>query len=289
MISKILLPLDGSTIAETALEYAEALLAAYGAELTLVTATGRDPSNTEPLFDSYLQRTVSSIRSALEHPDLKVDARILQGSPADEILRFADAGGFDLIVMSSRGATGAGPWQLGSITIRVAIASSCPVLVVKKPAPSDINKQPVFRRILVPLDGSAAGEAALPLASDIARIEKSQIILFYAIEPAAAWAGNVLGGAYATMQEPQNAPQSAADYLDNVCQRLAPAGIDAVSILESGPPAETIINYSKREQIDLIAISTHGRSGITRWVLGSVTEKVLAHSTSNVLVVHAGK
>lgn len=290
MITKILVPLDGSSAAEMSLAYAEALALKNGASIMLVTAAGRDSKTMEPLFGSYLEKTASAVSSALMGKRSIVETRILQGAPADEILRFADEGGYDLIVMSSRGATGPGPWQLGSIAIRVTIASPHPVLVVKNPAltPPERTRR-VFERILVPLDGSDTGEAALSLASEIAQLQKSRIILFYALQPNVSWAGNVFGGAYATIQEPENTSQSASSYLQGVQKRLAANGIDAEAILQNGPPAELIINYARRESVDLIAMSTHGRSGISRWLLGSVTEKVLTHGGLNVLVVPAGR
>ena len=294
MLQKILVPLDGSSGAEIALPFAEEIATKSAAGLTLVTATGTEPQDLEPLYRSYLERTREKVQTQLTgYPAgsyVKLDTRVLKGSPADEILHYAEEAKTDLIVMASRGSTSHGPWLLGSIAHRVTVASTKPVLIVKKPAtPEAIEQRKIFKNIMVPLDGSAAGEAALPFAEELALSLGSELILFHAIQPATSWVGYGMGASYAAIEEPENVRAVASSYLESVRVRLVKKGLPVKAVLQDGAPVELIMAYAKAEAVDVIAISTHGRSGISRWVFGSVTEKVLQYADSAILVVRTSK
>jgi nucleotide-binding universal stress UspA family protein len=294
MLQKILVPLDGSSAAEIVLPFAEEIATKSAAGITLVTATGTEPQDLEPLYRSYLDRTRDKVQDQLSgYPAgsaVKLDTRVLKGSPADEILHYAEEAKTDLIVMASRGSTSHGPWLLGSIARRVTVASTEPVLVVKNPATQTaVEQKKIFKRIMVPLDGSPAGEAALPFTEELASKLGSELILFHDIQPVASWVGYGMGASYAAIEEPENVRRVALAYLESVRVRLAKKGLPVKVVLQDGAPAELIIEYAKAEAVDVIAISTHGRSGISRWVFGSVTEKVLQYGKPAVLVVRTSK
>ena len=293
MLQKILVPLDGSVSAEIALPFAEEVAAKSNASIALVTATGSGSEDLYPLFRSYLERISEKMRASLASYGTAAavtDRSVVSGSPADAILRYADEINADLVVMAGRGSTGPGPWMLGSIATRVTIASQIPVLVVKTTAEKTaIEQKKIFKRILVPLDGSAAGEAALPVTQELARIMASELILFHVVQPAATWVGYGMGASYVAIQEPENVKAAALAYLESVRKRVSSKGLSVNTVLEDGAPAERILEYSRNEAVDVIAISTHGRSGVSRWVFGSVTQKVLQFAQPAVLVVHAGK
>jgi nucleotide-binding universal stress UspA family protein len=172
----------------------------------------------------------------------------------------------------------------------VTVASTKPVLVVKsddvKPG---TDKRKLFQRILVPLDGSPAGESALVFTEELAAIMGSELILFHAVQPAASWMDAGIGGTYAAIEVPESVKSAAKRYMEDVQKRLLGKGLKTKIVLRDGPAAELIIEYAKNEGVDAISISTHGRTGINRWVFGSVTEKILRYGPSSVLVIRAAK
>jgi nucleotide-binding universal stress UspA family protein len=213
---------------------------------------------------------------------------VLAGSPADAILQYAEEANVGMIVMASHGSSGQGPWLLGSIAAKVLRASMRPVLLIRVPAESTaLQQKHILKRILVPLDGSAIGEAALPLAETLAKPLGAEVVLYLALEPIATWTGYGGTEGYVSQKFFEDRKASARAYLEGVRGRLNERGVTTSIEVETGPPADLIIDYAKLKAIDLIAMSTHGRSGIGRWVFGSVTDKVLHSGDTAVLVVRA--
>ena len=290
----MLVPLDGSGSSEMVLPFAEEIARKSAASIVLITATGLESQDLEPLYRSYLEQVREKLQAHLRSygtgPAAKLEIHVLKGDPASEILRYADEVGADIIVMAGRGSTGRGPWLLGTIATRVSVASTRPVLVVKNHIEKvALDQDKIFQKILVPLDGSTAGEAALPFTEELAKTMGSELILFHAVQPAASWMGAGVGGTYAAIEVPEDVKRVASGYLENLSKRLRAKGLNVKVVLQDGPAAELIINYAKAEGVDVIAISTHGRTGISRWVFGSVTEKILRYGNPAVLVVHASK
>jgi nucleotide-binding universal stress UspA family protein len=147
-----------------------------------------------------------------------------------------------------------------------------------------------FKRILLPLDGSELGEASLPYVEELAIVTKAEVILLQVVKPhydialAEGYTSHLgrISAEYLT-----HASAAAKDYLNSVKERLAKMGITARSEVEVGSPAERIVGYAKESNIDLIAMSTHGRSGIGRWLLGSVADKVIHAADRPILLVRA--
>lgn len=138
-----------------------------------------------------------------------------------------------------------------------------------------------YAKILVPLDGSAVAEAILPEAEKVAIAFKSTISLLRV-----AYAPTVPG------TDPTEAQvavvQEAEEYLHGIEQRLQAKGFSVDSHVRYGDEAEEILDHcTQHHDIDLIAMSTHGRSGVKRWILGSVAEKVLRHATKPIFLVRA--
>ena len=150
-----------------------------------------------------------------------------------------------------------------------------------------------MKRILVPLDGSVFGEAALPCAEELARTAKAEIILVQSVTP------HSLEIDLAETRSPhlsklseeyvQHATAAARDYLAGIEKRLSQSGIAARSIVEIGAPAERIIACAKDNAVDIIALSTHGRSGLSALMTGSVANKVLHYAEVPVFLVKPHK
>ncbi len=152
----------------------------------------------------------------------------------------------------------------------------------------------MFDRILVPLDGSKAGETALPsvkgLVSKLAP-QKVEVILIQVLSSLVHYviAGEVSAQIPYTEQEIDAIKNSAQTYLDKIADELKKTGADVRTMVVTGNPAEGILKASEDTGSDLIAMSTHGRSGLRRWAFGSVAEKVLHGSVIPVLMVMAPK
>jgi nucleotide-binding universal stress UspA family protein len=294
MYETIMVPLDGSSAAEIVLPYVEEIGAKLGSRIILVTVSESGSADLDHLYRSYLERVREQVQTQLKDYGAeevsKLYSKVLLGAPADEILRYADEADASLIVMASRGSSGRGPWLLGSIAAKVLRASGRPVLLIRAPADTTaLQGKRVFMRILVPLDGSMVGEAAIPFAVALAQALHAELVLYHVVEPATTWAGYGVEGGYNILQDSESRRVSALAYLEGVRKRLTESGLITTIEAEAGPPADLIIDHAKSKAIDLIAMSTHGRSGIGRWVFGSVTDKVMHAGDTAVLVVRAVK
>ena len=154
------------------------------------------------------------------------------------------------------------------------------------PAPPTLSGTKRYRHILLPLDGSETAEAALPDAASVAASNGARVTLLHVVPPA-------LAEIYAAAQtipvdQEEGAGRDAAHrYLDSVRRKLRAVGIDTHTAVTIGDAADAVLAYADEENVDLIAMATHGRSGWKRWVLGSVAEKVLRAASQPVLLVRA--
>jgi nucleotide-binding universal stress UspA family protein len=146
----------------------------------------------------------------------------------------------------------------------------------------------MYKKILVPLDGSEISEMSLNHAKAIAKaFSVPEMILLRVVEPLSTLAVAELAGAGAdwlSKAELMNETE-ANEYLAKLEEQLKKEGLPAKSVLIRGRAAEGILDYTSKNKIDLIVMSTHGRSGVTRWVLGSIADRVLTHTSVPVLLV----
>jgi nucleotide-binding universal stress UspA family protein len=287
MMYTILVPLDGSPLAEQALPYAERLTEALSARLIL--------SRVLPL--SVLQPAEADLASADEArayvlrvgDRLTTNGRLVEmttpwGEPAAEILEQARSAQADLVVMATHGRSGPGRWLYGSVADEVLRHASVPVILVPRDsaAPWSADRSP---RILVPLDGSELGEAALGPAQKLAARLRAEIVLLQVIPfpPYELYPGAV--AAYLEAFDPDAQVVQANQYLAQTAQRLRPT-ISQVRIrAELGKPAALIAQVAVAEQADLIVMATHGRTGVARLVLGSIATATLQHASIPLMFV----
>ena len=147
-----------------------------------------------------------------------------------------------------------------------------------------------FKRILVPLDGSALSERALPVARVLARKFESQIILLRVLDiPTPTAPTSHLEETIGWIREARrHALQDAQSYLETIQRELYGEGFEARILLRDRSPAEDILDVACAEDIDLIVMSSHGKGGLARWSFGSVAERVARHSLCPVLLVRQG-
>jgi nucleotide-binding universal stress UspA family protein len=293
MYERILVPLDGSDAAEIVIPYAEEIVSRLGAEIILVSVSEPTPDERDHLYHSYLERIVEQVQRQLAdwkaEEGAKVQSEVLPGRPVNEILRYADEKNVSLITMASRGRSGQGPWLLGNIVNKVLRATVKPMLLIRAPADNAaLQRRSLVKRILVPLDGSRLGESGIPNAETFAQVFGGELVLLSVLErPMLFDAGASSTSVTAHIEEEEQSRASAMAYLHTVEKALQKKGLSTSSVLGSGSPADQIIDYAETNAIDLIVMSTHGRSGIGRWVFGSVTDKVVHAGDTPVLTARA--
>lgn len=141
----------------------------------------------------------------------------------------------------------------------------------------------IYKKILVALDGSALSEAALPHAQALANAEESQIFLLrVSVDPAAEFSFSDPSIADSIVQEME---AETLAYMQSVRGKLQKAGFRTSFLIREGAIAENILSTAAEIQADVIVMSTHGRSGIKRWMLGSIADRVVAHSDIPVMLI----
>jgi len=301
METRILVPLDGSRLAEQALSCAMTLGRGLPAELVLFRAVSI-PSDVQEALDKavlkpdplieQLETEASEYLEAMSHllsnTDLSFSHVVQRGFAADTIVDYAEQMDIQLIVMASHGYTGIKRWTHGSVAERVLQSASVPALLVraKEGVSKDLPETSPCRRILVPLDGSKVAEQVLPAVTPMAKALGCEITLFHV--PVVYASGLLIGEGYLPLHgDFETADRVAQDHLDGLASDLRDQGIEASTATWVGPVAETIVDYADVNDVDLIAMCTHGRTGIARWALGSVADRVLRAGDRPILLVRA--
>jgi nucleotide-binding universal stress UspA family protein len=302
MATRILVPLDGSSLAEQALSCAVTLAQGLGAELVLFRATWippevlkiRDESTVKlnAIADHLEAEANEYLGSLVEHlRDASLNARpvVQRGPAAEAILDYAGQANINQIVMATHGYRGIKRWTHGSVAERVLQAAGVPLLLVRvgeQDLARDWRQPMVCRRILMPLDGSPVAEQILPPVTTMARALSAELILFQvSIAHISGWMTDEwyfpIQGVLDTAEEDAQA------YLSTVAGRLEEQGLDVATATSMGSVASCIVEYAEANQVDLIAMCTHGRTGLTRWALGSVADRVLRAGGTPILLVRA--
>ena len=287
-VQEILIPLDGSTEAECVLPYLRDLAPKFGSRVhVLGVGIGRKTRRVNRLIEDYISRTANM----LHNDNIKAEPVIRYGVAADKILDFSAEKEIDLIIMATHGRSGITRWWMGSVAEKVISEATAPVLLVrsKRPGATRTTEKLNFpHKILAPLDGSDIGESALPYAETIAAKSRAPISLLQVISPPGTVEANLLGGP--DWRKFVKAMHDAGeDYLKSVAERLSGKDIKVTYEVATGDPADKIVEYAADKEASLIAMSTHGRTGVARWVLGSVADKVLHGARIPVLLVRSPK
>jgi nucleotide-binding universal stress UspA family protein len=317
MFKHILVPLDGSQLAEQALPIAARLARASGGTITLlrvnemlasfIPSLSPAPEVTQDLVDADLTASSIYLEEIAKNDllrDIPTQITVTIGSVATVILSTVEAEHYDLIVMNSHGRTGFARWMLGSVAEKVSRRSLVPVLMIRQSSSSHthtITRGEADFRMLVPLDGSPLAEAAIAPTVELVKalspsrkgaLHLTQIVVMPDAEQSFS-------------SEKEAIVQHAKDYLADVSGRLqegynaaiAPdqqieftwsVSIDddiasgIVRVAEDGENIEGVAAFGK---CDMIAMATHGRSGIQRWAMGSITERVLHATRLPILIV----
>lgn len=294
MYKKILIPVDGSNLAHVAIPYAERIAAAFGSTITIMYVSHSLEDSHSNMHKLYLEKMVEVIKSEISNyidkPPRKmitVESATVVGDPAQEIVDFADKQNTNLIVMSTHGRTGVTRWALGSVADRVLRATKRPVALirVRSAEPKVLGKR-LISKILVALDGSERSEIIIPYIQNLAWRIKADVILLHVLEPTYGFqkAGGFHYDIYSKKQE-ESMVLFYKDYLNGIADKFRKRTIATRYQIRFGNAAETIIDYADKIGADFIAMATHGRSGVSRWVLGSATERVLRMGHTSLFLV----
>jgi nucleotide-binding universal stress UspA family protein len=295
----ILVPVDGSRLAEQAIPTAIAIAKRTRARIRLVLVhrelhplplvdSGETYTRTrlsmEKADSDYLRELVETLRPEMGR---SLTFALLKGPVAPTLARYATDIGADLVVMTTHGRGGLRRAWLGSVADELVRTLELPVIIIRPtvdgaaPAPIKLSK------IGVPLDGSPLAEAVLGPVTDLARVWGSEVSLVQAVRPIVLTSDPQLPfpAGYAD-QETRIRRDMAQDYVQDVADRLRADGLKATGVaLLGGGVADTLLDFFQSEQIGLAAISTHGRGGLRRLVLGSVADKLVRAATMPVLVL----
>jgi nucleotide-binding universal stress UspA family protein len=282
MSPRILVPLDGSETAEFILPYVWALLPRVDAELVLVRAVN-PPAATMNGFFPILTASEESARAYLlgiREPFVRagISVRVvtrLEGA-LPTILEEAAYAEASLIAMATHGRTGLSHLLLGGVCEGVLRESRVPVLAVRPfPTPSfrrvDSREGPAFRNVLVPLDSSNSSLSILPIACAFAKQFDARLVFLHVLDPRKA--------ALASIGAPErDRARDEAPPLETAAQQCALEGVRSRIVVDSGRVADRILSLCRSEDIDLVAMTTHGRSSLARFLFGSVSGSVLGRA-----------
>jgi len=292
MINRILVPLDGSELSESILPFAMDIAERARAEILLVTAiqpvgvwdataTAINWEREEKAAADYL----AAVEKRLADGGVRVRSLSLHGDAGQVILDTTDQEKADLVTMTTHGRSGVMRWLLGSVADRVVQHSKAPVMLVRategKPVPS-----PAAGRILVPLDGSEVAAGVLPFVKDYARLFDASLLLFHAVSPVGSYPGFETANAQIVGELLETMQKEAATMLAESAKKLEAEGFKCESAVSLSLAADGILAAAAESKAGLIAIGTHGRSGLSRTVIGSVANAVLRRSTLPCLLVH---
>jgi len=284
MYDRLLVPTDGSTVADAAGETAVALARRFDAELHVLhvrepterpVGAGDAPSTDATEHGDEATESVSEMAA-----DAGVETRTATLEKRETIhrtiLQYAEENDIDCVVMGTHGRTGLDRFVLGSVAELTLRESSIPVMTVHE----DTVVDTAFDDVLVPTDGSSCAAAAADHAIDLARSTGATLHVVNVVDLGVVWGGANVATVLDTLEA------AGEQALDDVRTRAKAADVTAIEgAVLSGIPYRAIAEYAEESDVDCIVMGTHGRTGLNRYLLGSVTERVVRLSDVPVLSI----
>lgn len=292
MIDRVLVPLDGSALAEQALPHALAVARAFGAELLLLRVLGSQvaPVNGAEfrLRKAEAAGYLGAVAARVGADGVAVSVRVLVGSAPEQIL--AVVRGADLLVICRHGAGGATEFHLSGTASKLVASATCSLLVIDPDGPSalpDVTGAASYARLVVPVDCSKRSEWGVCLAASLARAADAELVLVHVsaspevIEPAS---GDPRAARLARELREINLA-AARGYLDALVARISPpAPRVRHRVLENGHVGPTLLRVAAEEDASMVVLSAHGHAPALGASYGSVASALVADCTAPVLI-----
>ena len=286
MYDTILVPTDGSAGAEAAARHALDLASAFESTVVVLSvvddgAVSSGIADVDPqiaALERAAREAIETVERLAEGSDRPIETAIERGRPHEAIRAFAEREGVDLISMGTHGRTGLDRLLLGSVAERVVRTSPAPVLTARDGS----AERDGYDAVLLPTDGSEAASSAIEHGLAVADRCDATVHALSVIDAEALAGASSIGMSVPDVVDDLESDHEAA--VEAIADRSASRGIDAVTQVEQGVPHRAIRDYVDEEGIDLVAMGTHGRTGLDRYLLGSVTDRVVRASAAPVLV-----
>lgn len=279
----ILVPLDGSELAERVVPAALYLAEVMESSVTLLTVVAKRSRAAADLLAKAIQTGqfeanlyLQSVRKRYLPSLVPIETAVITGKPDKDIIEFAQENEIDLIIMSTHGRSGITRWSFGRTADKVLRRSPCPTVILR--SEHDIRPER-FKRVLLPLDGSRLAERVLEPALEMVNAMGVQLFLLQVVEKQSFYG---FGHDEAHLNEDIEIAQA---YLAELRERAIPPDVVVHSHVAVGSAADVIVDSAAEQEIDLIIVSSRGDSGFDRWMFGSVAEKVMKGAPCAILVI----
>ena len=296
MLEHILLPLDGSSLAERVLPHALALSEAFQSKLTLLRVVYQEKEADQhglvnpmdwQMRKSEAEAYLKSVQNQLREVDVESEIKIMEGKPAQQIIGFAQDENVDMIILSSHGSSGISAWNINSTVQKVLLRAFMPVMIIRAYTEGYESLTGLqYDRIFIPLDGSRRAECVLPLAKSICEKQQSDVFLTHIVEepklPRQTPLSEEIESLIDELREINCA--DAEKYMKEVKDQF-PKGIVETIIETSKKPTVALHDIIDREKIDLVMLSAHGYSGENRWPYGKIALNFISYGTTPLIVI----
>jgi nucleotide-binding universal stress UspA family protein len=293
MFGKILLPLDGSELAENAIPYIRDLSGQLDSEVYLLHVCPTEHQYYTHMHQIYLSSIAENLRDGIKATNTgirepKVFSEVLSGDPFKVIFDYVKQKDTGLVVATTFGTSGLRKLAMGNVADKLLRGLGIPTLLIRVSETKNPADQGTIRRILLPLDMSEASKIAVPFAVELAKKLRAGITLFSMAQTIYSQNLDAVGpGVGSNWDAIDKATEKFIDEnLSSIENEIRTAGIQVSHTSYLGIDAGyEILEMEKRVQADLIVMATRGRSPVSRWAFGSVAEKVLREGSQPLLLV----
>jgi nucleotide-binding universal stress UspA family protein len=295
MIDHILVPLDGSALAESVLPHLFAFARAFHSHVTLLSVVGREevdhPSQRIDPLDWQMRRAearsyLNKLKNSLSQAGLSVRYELQYGDPAARIIEYVQSHDIDLLLLSSHGQSGLTGWNISSVVQKIVIRVQTPIMIVRAYRPDQIDhREAHYKKLLIPLDGSSRAEIVLPLAAELGEFHKAQLILAHVIQEP---------------ELPRRAPRSqeenelvddfldknkqeAARYLDGLKEQF-PVDMK-IQLIVGEHVVDALHTIVEQDKPDLVVMTAHGYTGSGKRPFGGLALNFIVYGTNPLLIV----
>lgn len=292
MLTKILVPLDQSKLAESTLPHVVAVAKAFDAQLALLHVLERGECQDQAQVDSLdwhlrkveAQAYLDGLRQRWHAAGLKTESVVLEGPAAERIIEYAHEQAFDLIALSSHGRSGLSGWNVSSVVQKVICRAHNSILLTRAYDPIIDENGVRYRRILIPLDGSQRAESVLPLAIRLARERQAELLLAHVLVRPEMMQRTPLSPEDNELVERliERNRREATHYLEQLQTRLPET--TQTRLLVGNGVAAALHDLVEKDQIDLVVLSAHGYSSEKYRPYGATVTSFVAYGATPMLI-----